>query len=160
MGWSRKLTYVLVLLLLVVSLQVGYRAFGSPLYVVSSESMVPTLKVGDVIVVEPTPFEEVKVGDIIVFKEPGFPDRVVVHRVIKIVDVNGERAFLTKGDHNLYRDPWIVKKANYIGKVAFSIPYAGGLSLFLQPPVNYVIIAIIIALILIEEFMPREGSKA
>ncbi len=160
MGWSRKLTYVLVLVLMVISLQVVYRAFGSPLYVVSSGSMVPTLKVGDVVAIEPTPFEDVKVGDIIVFREPGFPEKVIVHRVIEIVDADGERAFITKGDHNLYRDPWIVKKADYIGKVAFSIPYAGGLSIFLQPPINYVIIAVIIALMLIEEFMPREGSKA
>lgn len=161
LGKLTKVTYVAGLILIVIFMQIGLRAFGSPFYVVSSGSMIPTLKVGDVIVVEPTSFEDVKVGDIIVFKEPNFPDKVIVHRVLEIIQLDGERAFITKGDHNLYRDPWVVKKEYYVGKVAFSVPYAGGLSIFIKPPVNYVIIAALIAFIIIEELLltEREGSK-
>ena len=159
MGKLSKVAYTIVIIVVILALVAEVRALGSPFYVVSSGSMVPTLNVGDVIVVEPTPFKSVKVGNIIVFKEPGFPNRVIVHRVIKIVYVDGERAFITKGDHNLYRDPWIVKKEQYIGKVVFTIPYAGSLSLVLRPPVNYVIIVILIVVIIIGELIPSEKKS-
>ena len=53
-----------------ISLQVVFGT-SNTFYVVSSGSMIPTLEVYDVIVVEGnTPFQDVKKGDIIVFYSP------------------------------------------------------------------------------------------
>ena len=94
-----------------------------PLLSVQSGSMVPTLNVGDLIVVQGTPATEIKVHDIIVFHEPGIPSTLIVHRVIEVLNESGELLFRTKGDHNPGPDPWEVPASGLVGKVIAS--YAG-----------------------------------
>ena len=92
-------------------------------------------KKGDIVVVwgRFTP----KVGDIIIFKanpESTAP-RPIVHRIIKIEDINGETIYQTKGDHNseqlkeinnIYKtDETDINSERIIGKVIFKIPYLG-----------------------------------
>lgn len=123
----------------------------SPFFVVSSSSMVPNLEIGDIIVVSGnTDFEDLKVDDIIVFDEPGYGSKVIVHRVIEIYD-DVIRRIVTKGDHNLAPDDWRVTSGDYIGKVVFSIPKVGYLTTALVPPMNYIVIVIVIATIFMLE---------
>ena len=66
---------VIIIVIAIAVIWIGLQViFGTanPFYVVSSGSMIPTLEVYDVIIVEGnTPFEDVKKGDIIVFYSPG-----------------------------------------------------------------------------------------
>ena len=65
---------VIIIVIAIAVIWIGLQViFGTanPFYVVSSGSMIPTLEVYDVIIVEGnTPFEDVKKGDIIVFYSP------------------------------------------------------------------------------------------
>ena len=129
--------------------------FGTqnPFYVVSSGSMVPELEVFDVLVVQGNdPFEAVKVGDIIVFNRPSGSDRVIVHRVAAIIDEN-PLTIRTKGDAN----PASIPGTDFpiteedIGKVAYVIPQIGYVTRILTPPINYIIIGIIIVVMIVKQ---------
>ena len=59
----------------------------NPFYVVASGSMMPELQVYDVAVVQGhSTIEDVQIGDIIVFNRPSGTDRVILHRVVSIIN--------------------------------------------------------------------------
>ncbi|MCS7386087.1 MAG: signal peptidase I [Candidatus Methanomethylicota archaeon] len=126
----------------------------TPFVVVASGSMIPTLNVGDILIVRGVNPESLQVGDIIVFKPPspywrGMP---WVHRIIdKKVRNDGLVFFRTKGDANQAPDPFWISAENVIGKVLLRIPYIGLISLTLKgwtiPVIAIIVIlAIVIAL--------------
>jgi signal peptidase len=136
--------------------------FGAnPFYVVSSGSMEPVLKVNDVLIVrDGGSWEGLKIGDIIVFNRPVGGDRVIVHRIADIVvDGDRERIVRTRGDANPASIPgtdYPIKQDDYIGKVIYVIPGIGIITKVISPPVNYIIIAIILAIL----FFNRLGRKS
>src|SRR5919201_3232059 len=93
--------------------------------VVYSGSMVPTLGVGSLTVDRSVSSRDVRVGDVITFADPYVHGRLVTHRVIRIFHTKKGLAYRTKGDANDNRDPWTVRLPGQVGRVAFSVPYAG-----------------------------------
>jgi len=138
--------------------------FGTqnPFFVVSSGSMVPELEVFDVLVVQGnTPFEEIKVGDIIVFNRPSGHDRVIVHRVVAIID-DDPFTLRTKGDANPASIPgtdFPVTEEEYIGQVAYIIPQVGYITRILSPPINYIVIAIIVGIMIFKQILKSKKEK-
>jgi signal peptidase len=100
-------------------------ALGYQPAAVYSGSMVPTLKVGSLTVDRSVPSSSVEVGDVITFADPYVKGRLVTHRVVRIFHTNHGLAYRTKGDANEVRDPWTIRLPGRVGRVAFSIPYAG-----------------------------------
>ena len=135
--------------------------FGTqnPFYVVASGSMIPALEVYDIIVIQGhDPFEEVEVGDIIVFDRPSDHNRVIVHRVESILN---EEPFTvrTQGDANpsfIRGTDYPITEEEYIGKVAYVIPQVGYITQILKPPMNYIIIAIVIGVMIIKQFAGKK----
>ncbi len=85
---------------------------STPLIVVEGVSMLPTLYTGDIVVVyKPSP-EEIRIGDIIVYKSP-MHNKLVIHRIIKIVKCESGYCFITKGDNNLRADNEIGLQPSY-----------------------------------------------
>ena len=145
-----------------ISLQVVFGT-SNPFYVVSSGSMIPTLEVYDVIVVEGnTPFQDVKKGDIIVFYSPAKyelgEERVIVHRVDSIISEE-PRTLQTKGDANprsMKNVDYPITEKIYLGKVEYIIPQVGYITQILQPPINYIIIAIIIGVMIAKQVYKKK----
>ena len=139
--------------------------FGTmnPFYVVASGSMIPALEVYDVLVVQGnTPFEDVRLGDIIVFNRPSDHNRVIVHRVISFIDDN-PKTIMTKGDANrasISGTDYPITQEEYIGKVVYTIPDVGYATQALKPPVNYIIIAIIIGVVIMKQIKKGKKNKA
>jgi signal peptidase len=136
-------------------------AFGTqnPFYVVASGSMIPVLEVHDIIIIQGhEPFEEVQVGDIIVFDRPSDHNRVIVHRVQAILDED-PKTVRTQGDAN---PTWIrgtdypITEEEYIGKVAYIIPQVGYITQILKPPMNYIIIVVVIGIMIIKQFTGKK----
>jgi signal peptidase len=152
---TRALAYVSITIFLVLIFWAGLTfALGtsSPAYVVSSGSMIPTLNVGDIIVVKDKgTFRTLQVGDIIVFKSPTGDGRVIVHRIYSLSADQYGVAIYTKGDNNPVPDAWVVRESHYIGKVVFTLPYLGRVTSVIQPPLNYVLIFFFIVLIFVAE---------
>jgi signal peptidase len=139
-------------------------AFGTqnPFYVVASGSMIPVLEVYDVLIVSGhEPFEDVEIGDIIVFNRPSDHDRVIVHRVASIMEEE-PKTIRTKGDANPASIPgtdFPITDKEYIGTVAYTLPQVGYITQLLKPPINYVIIAIVIGIMIVKQFVKKKNEK-
>ena len=153
---------IAIVAIAVVVIWIGLQAaFGTqnPFYVVASGSMIPALEVYDIIVIQGhDPFEEVQVGDIIVFDRPSDHNRVIVHRVESILN---EEPFTvrTQGDANpsfIRGTDYPITEEEYIGKVAHVIPQVGYITQVLKPPMNYIIIAIVIGIMIIKQFAGKK----
>ena len=144
---------------------IGLQAvFGTqnPFYVVASGSMVPVLQVYDVLIVQGhEPFEDIEKGDIIVFNRPSDHNRVIVHRVVSVID-DDPITLRTKGDANPASIPgtdFPITEEEYIGKVVYTLPQVGYVTQLLKPPINYVIIAIVIGVMIVKQITKKKKQK-
>ncbi len=140
----------------------AYFGAQNPFYVVSSGSMYPELAMYDIIVISGhASFEDVKIGNIIVFDRPKDHDRVIVHRVVAVVD-DDPKTLRTKGDNNqrsIVGTDYPITKEEYIGTVVHVIPQVGFITQILQPPINYIIIAVIIGIMVIRQVYRKDKKK-
>ena len=140
----------------------AYFGAQNPFYVVSSGSMYPELAMHDIIVISGHMlFEDVKIGDIIVFDRPKDHDKVIVHRVVAVVDDN-PKTLRTKGDnnqHSIVGTDYPITKEEYTGTVVHVIPQVGFITKILQPPINYIIIAVIIGIMVIRQIYKKDKKK-
>jgi len=144
-----------------IGLQVYFGA-SNPFYVVSSGSMYPELKMYDIIVITGNqPFEDVKVGDIIVFDRPKDHNKVIVHRVVAVVD-DDPKTLRTKGDNNPSSIPgtdFPITEKEYTGTVIHVIPQVGYITKILQPPINYIIIVVIVGIMVVKQILKNKNKK-
>ncbi len=131
----------------------------SPLMVVSSESMIPTLNVGDIILVRGIDPRDVTVDTIIIFHSPNDWDMPIVHRVVAVENAGSSVFFRTKGDHNPVPDSWIVPDQNLMGVYVGKIPYVGIISLELRGPIGVTLIVLLVALIVAIEYNESKSSQ-
>ena len=114
---------------------------GNDIMVVTSDSMIPTLKPNDLLIVQRTVIDKIIVGDIIVFDSHVEDIGVVAHRAIEKFDDNGRTAINTQGDNVNEADTWTVHDEDLIGKVTGHISFIG---ILLIGPVRYTLVAVII----------------
>lgn len=115
--------------------------YGNDVMIVTSDSMIPTLKPNDLLIVQRTEIDKIMVGDIIVFNSHIEGIGIVAHRAIEKFDDNGKIAINTKGDNVGEADAWVVHEEDLIGKVEGNISYIG---ILLVEPVRYTLVIIII----------------
>lgn len=98
--------------------------FGYSVFHVVSDSMEPTIPVGTLIVSKKTDIQDIKEKDIITFRslETYMLGKMVTHRVDKIKTVDGEIAFVTRGDNNNSVDANYVTEDNLVGRVVYQTP--------------------------------------
>ncbi len=143
----------------------SYLRTGYPLLAVASESMVPTLNVGDLIVVRGgLGVSEIvaayDTGDIIVFHKPSDPRELIVHRAVEKLGSGNNTYLRTKGDNNVPVDGWKIYDSHLIGKVVGTVPYVGHVPLFVHTPTGMtIIVVLIIALIFLEFIIPIIQEK-
>lgn len=167
--WSERsetVKTVAVLVIVVVATMGGYGLFmvgmrtSSPLVVVTSESMVPALYPGDLLVLQGRAAEDISVGDIVVYVDDWYTDAPIVHRVVEIQVVNGTYYFFTKGDANHANDIGNRTVDEIIGVVVYRTPYLGHVSIFLRSPPGYLFIALVfIAIIILPELVCKGRSE-
>ena len=122
--------------------------FGWKPFIVLSGSMETQISAGDVVVVKETDTEDLKKGDIIAFKEDNV---VITHRIDDIVENDGKKQYITKGDNNNTQDVGYVLPEQVEGVFKFKIPRLGNLAMFIQTPIGMIVclsIPIIIIILL------------
>jgi signal peptidase I len=133
-----------------------------------------TLHVGDLLILQGVPPQDLNPSypnsDIIVFHEAGAPSTLVVHRIVAADNMNGTLCFHTKGDGNSptkWPNPITpqgydsypiepsegVSQDMIVGRVIFRIPWIGNIVLLMQKPEGVAVVAIIIALLIVVEFV-------
>lgn len=141
-------TLLLVTLLLETYLGAAYISNNfTPLMVVTTASMEPTINVGDLIYVKGIAPSDIEVGDIITFVPPrdSIKGTLITHRVIEIRYDTNEIYFKTKGDNNPSMDPWTVTSQDVVGVQTALVPGLGGFFLWIRTPAGIVTLITILA---------------
>ena len=113
--------------------------------IVLTDSMYPEIKSGDVIVCREVDPEDIEVGDVISFYDPaGNGTSVVTHKVIEIVEEDGERLFRTRGTNNNTDDRLPVHEDKVIAEYTGTrIPVAGNIAIFMQSTAGLIVCVIV-----------------
>ena len=118
--------------------------------IVLTDSMLPEISSGDLIICQKIDPADVKVRDVISFFDPaGNGTSVVTHRVIEIVEQNGEIKFRTKGDNNNTEDRELVPAENLVGIYRSRIGGAGNVAIFLQTTPGLIVCVVCPLLLLV-----------
>jgi signal peptidase len=170
---SRAITYVLIVVVIVAGAQVlvGSQLGASPVYVVVSKSMVPTLQIGDLVITEKETFSNIHVGQVIIYQQPTpggtCPNPgglTIVHRVVAVTSAG----LITQGDDRVTNpnpdEPfeWPPLPAQCVkGVVVLAVPYLGLISMIVPYPWNYALVGLILIFVFISELRPSgDGKKA
>jgi signal peptidase I len=137
---------------------------GDTSMVVRSGSMTPTIRTGDVVVVQPVAPTEAAVGDIVTFKDPDGSGRLLVHRVRAISRSGDEVQVITQGDANTTQEHWKVPLDGTIGTVVYRVPVLGFAVGWIGSPAGRVGLIIVPSLLLAVMLLariwrPRPGAK-
>lgn len=97
--------------------------------------------IDDVIIVKKCDIRKLKNDDIITFTKE---ERTISHRIIKIIEKEKDRAFVTQGDNNEVSDEGYVTSEQIYGKVVFSIPKIGKIVEYIQNQKGFLQVAIIV----------------
>ncbi len=161
--------YVFLAALVAVALAVVISAFpiqgNIQIKVGLSGSMEPGIKVGSVVVVKPS--ENYKIGDVITFGEISKIKTPTTHRIYEIKMQGSQPVYITKGDANDAPDQREITGKEIIGKVLFSVPYAGYVVDTAKKPYGFALIIIVPATLIIfgeikkiyEEVVKRKNNK-
>lgn len=168
----KKVITVLGLILFIVIVTVGitiiYKSYSEPNeipsifgwkpFIVLSGSMEDTIMPGDLILTKEIDALELKEGDIISFRTNKYT--VITHRIINIIDEEGERKYYTKGDNNDSADSEPVCNDQIEGIYRYRIPKLGNIALNLQKPIGIVIcIALPLIIVVIAQFADSKRQE-
>ena len=123
-GW----TIAAIFCLLIVFFSFGY--LGVKPTVIYSGSMQPSLDIGDIAIVEKIDSDELKEGDIIQYINQR--NDTIMHRLVLIENIEGEKIFTTKGDANEFPDSPPIKDQRILGKSIFTIPKLGLVQIYVR----------------------------
>ncbi len=116
---------------------------GSTALTVLTSSMEPGLPPGTLVVVRPTPIDEIAPGSIMTYQLRSGEPTVVTHRVLEQHrTADGGYRFVTKGDANPAPDPGFVREVQVRGTVWYSIPLVGWVTQVVTGEVRAVVIPI------------------
>lgn len=148
-------TVLLIIMLLVAGVLVIPPLLGCKNMAVLSGSMEPKIGVGALVVARETKPELLEVGDVITYRLSG--DTLVTHRIIEIRAA--EKNVLTRGDANDIPDGAPVPYDKIVGKVLFSVPLLGYLTMYIKTPLGIAGICGMLMVMIILNFLPDLLSK-
>lgn len=127
--------------------------FGYKAYTISTNSMSPTIKQGDIIIIKEIKDADLEIGDIITFYQNG---ETITHRISDTKIIDEQKNYITKGDNNNVEDKERVQIEEIQGKYVLKIPILGHVISFLQ---NQVVILIVILIFLILYFIKLQMEE-
>ncbi len=127
-GWFAMIAFVILMMCF------GLGMFSIEPLVIASNSMLPKIRKGDIVIIQDKDVNKIKKGEIIRYKMDNY---YVVHRVVLIrKGKDGKKEFITKGDNNDNVDLFAVKETQVAGVVKFDIPYLGYPTLIVSKLLN------------------------
>ena len=95
--------------------------------------------------------DSLKVGDVITFYSSSIEsgDFTVTHRINQIIEMDGERRYITKGDNNQNVDAGYITYKDIVGIQRFKIAGLGRIQVFIASKYGWLILILIPALIII-----------
>lgn len=112
--------------------------FGYKPLIVASDSMLPDIISGDLVIVKQIDVEELMTGDVIAFKDNN--GTVTVHRIVDTISSKGEVYFETKGDNRTTTDAALTAGENVVGKFSSRIGGLGNIILIIASPLGFAVL--------------------
>ena len=125
--------------------------FGYKPFIVLSGSMETKIHVGDMIITKMIDPSTLNIDDVIAFRDN--ENTVTTHRIIDMVEKDGVKYFVTKGDNNTSQDKNLVEYEDVEGIYVGRIPYVGTILNEIAKPANIIIIVMGITIIFILLFI-------
>ena len=124
---------------------------GTMPLIVLTDSMYPDIKSGDLIICKTVDAKDVNEGDVISFFDPaGNGTSVVTHKVVEVIEENGERSFRTRGINNNTDDKLAVPADNVIAVyTGIRIPGAGNVAIFMQSTTGLIVCVVLPIILLV-----------
>ena len=129
---KHKIAFGVTLAVLLIMVALNSGLFTYQTMVVGSNSMSPEILKGDVVFIHKTDKEDrniIKKNDILAFRSG---NKIIVHRVYKVLKRNDGVYYVTKGDNNNQADQGVVTPNDVLGKVLFKIKKIGLPSIWLN----------------------------
>ena len=145
---------IVCLVLIAVILYLPFILGGKSMAVLSG-SMEPAISVGSIVSTQKVDFGELKVDDVITYEVS--PGVMVTHRIFSID--SSKKEVVTKGDANNTADGAPVLEEQIVGKVIYHVPYIGYISIYLKTPKGILVACIVIAALIIFNFLPEIFKK-
>lgn len=120
----------------------GYKPF-----IVLSGSMETEIRVGDMIITKMIDPKTLKKDDVIAFRD--HENTVTTHRIIEVLEKDGEKYFVTKGDNNDSQDENLVEYKDVEGIYITRIPGIGNIFNELAKPTTIIILVLGVTVIFI-----------
>ena len=102
------ITFLIIIIILVSGI------FKYKMIAIASDSMNPVYYRGDAIIYEKVSIDELQKNDILVFE---YNNSVVTHRIINIIEEDGQKYFQTKGDNNEQADMNLVSMEDVLEQI-------------------------------------------
>jgi len=135
----------------------GFELLGYKAFIITSESMKPTINIGDIIITKKCSENDLNVDDIIAFIKNN--EITNTHRIIKITEEDGKKFFVTKGDNNIVQDEKKISSNEIQGKVILTIPKLGKMIEFMEKKIVILVILLIILIILFFNIINNEKKE-
>jgi signal peptidase len=132
-----------------------------PVVIVSGISMLPTLHSGCLVGIKGIPPNTMIPNGTIIAYSPqqlgiplvdSFTAPIIIHRIVRVYDINGVVSYTTKGDNNRVVDSPNVSPDQILGEKLFVIPYVGMAVLFVAAPQGLVVVVALIAFTYLVEY--------
>ncbi len=121
--------------------------FGYKFYVIATDSMTPSLEVGDVIISKKVKdFSSLELDDVITYNcEKGkLAGMSITHRIVEIDEENGKYSFRTQGTkEGATVDEYAVEEHQIDGVMVSKVPLLGKLISFISKPYVFFIVLIV-----------------
>lgn len=144
--------FLMTVLLAAIVLLIAPRIMGAQLLVIQSQSMEPEIMMGSIVVSQsvedPTGLQP---GEAITFEAIGPFGEIsyITHRIVERLGEGAEVRYRTKGDASEEPDQGLAAPEDVLGRVWFSVPYAGFLVGHIRTPLGYALLVGLPTLILI-----------
>lgn len=110
-----------IIVIILVYFTSGY--FNYYAVAIASGSMTPNINKGDVVVIEKIDkYDNLEIGEVLAYNYDG---KIIVHRIINIIEEDGNYYFYTKGDNNNSEDNFAVYEDMIVGVVNIRLPFIG-----------------------------------
>ena len=156
-NWLFGIVVVILLSILAINIHITIQArnnenvvpsvFGYRPFFVLSGSMEKEIHKGDLIITKIIDPSTLNVNDVIAFRDE--ENTVTTHRIIDMIERDGNTYFVTKGDNNNTQDQNLVEYKDVEGIYVGRVPFVGTALNELAKPVNAVILVMGITIIFI-----------
>ena len=112
--------------------------------IVETDSMSPTFRAGDLILIKKCDPASLKEGDVITFHTIIQNEYALnTHRIEKISEENGMRSYTTKGDNNDIADMHVIADGDIVGQYIGKVTGLGKVMNFLSSSIGFLVVIVL-----------------